>query len=246
MAASIAEALPGVRWLDRFDHWRQRHSEAGFGIILGLQLLTIFVMSPLAAVGVFNPMFLELLRFVTAATAILIVARNRVISATVAVTFAISLLCTLYIRSGVAGQEMHIANVFLTVAFELAVVWTVAHAAFSPGRISVYRIMGAVLLYLYIALIFTSLYRLAIDLLPQVPFAGLTPFSRSKINDLMYFSLGQLTSSGSSIIAVHPFVRALAELESIIGQLFPATFLARLVTLHGTTRRRGFGRRKKA
>jgi hypothetical protein len=30
---------------------------------------------------------------------------------------------------------------------------------------------------------------------------------------------------------MHPFARSLANLESIIGQLYPATLLARLVTL---------------
>ena len=31
---------------------------------------------------------------------------------------------------------------------------------------------------------------------------------------------------------MHPLVRSLASLESVIGQLFPATLLARLVMLH--------------
>jgi hypothetical protein len=29
-----------------------------------------------------------------------------------------------------------------------------------------------------------------------------------------------------------PFLRSLANLEAVIGRLYPATFLARLVTLH--------------
>jgi hypothetical protein len=34
---------------------------------------------------------------------------------------------------------------------------------------------------------------------------------------------------------LHPLVRSIANLESVIGQLFPATLLARLVTLHAAT-----------
>jgi hypothetical protein len=38
---------------------------------------------------------------------------------------------------------------------------------------------------------------------------------------------------------VHPFARSLANLEGIIGQLYPATLLARIVTLELEHRRRG-------
>jgi Ion channel len=112
------------------------------------------------------------------------------------------------------------------------VAWTVAHAAFDAGRINIHRIMGAVILYLYIGLIFSSLYRLmAVFLHPS--FGGL-PIGRRNLSELLYFSLSTLTTSGyGDIVPVHPFVRSLANLESVIGQLYPATFLARLVTLHG-------------
>ena len=40
---------------------------------------------------------------------------------------------------------------------------------------------------------------------------------------------------------MHPFARGLANLEAIIGQLYPATILARLVTLEFEHRRRSHG-----
>jgi len=41
-----------------------------------------------------------------------------------------------------------------------------------------------------------------------------------------------LTSTGyGDLTPVHPVVRTLANVEAIIGQLFPATLLARLITL---------------
>jgi hypothetical protein len=41
-----------------------------------------------------------------------------------------------------------------------------------------------------------------------------------------------LTSTGyGDIIPVHPVARSVCNVESIIGQLYPATILARLVTL---------------
>jgi len=49
---------------------------------------------------------------------------------------------------------------------------------------------------------------------------------------LIYFSFVTLTSTGyGDIVPVSPLARSLANVESIIGQLYPATLLARLVTL---------------
>jgi len=45
------------------------------------------------------------------------------------------------------------------------------------------------------------------------------------------------TSAYGDIVPVEPFARALANVESVIGQLFPATLLARLITLELEHRR---------
>jgi len=47
-----------------------------------------------------------------------------------------------------------------------------------------------------------------------------------------------LTTTGyGDVVPLHPFARSLATLEAVIGQLFPATLLARLVTLELQGRR---------
>jgi hypothetical protein len=213
-------------------HWRERYREAGLSVILVLLATIMFVLSPLAGVSQLSTETIEALRFALAATAILIVSRNRLVAAAVATTFVVSLFCVLILRNGAAGQAVYLANISITVAFDLAVAWTVAHAAFDAGRISIHRIMGAVILYLYIGLIFASLYRLLAAFLHPA-FGGL-PIGRRNLSELLYFSLSTLTTSGyGDIVPVHPFVRSLANLESVVGELYPATFLARLVTLHG-------------
>jgi hypothetical protein len=50
---------------------------------------------------------------------------------------------------------------------------------------------------------------------------------------LTYFSFATLTTTGyGDLVPVHPLARSLANLEAVIGQLFPATLLARIVALH--------------
>ena len=66
-------------------------------------------------------------------------------------------------------------------------------------------------------------------------FSGLAMRDRTTFAGLLYFSLGSLTTAGAGpITPVHPFVRSMASLEAVIGQLFPATLFARLVTLHAS------------
>jgi len=56
---------------------------------------------------------------------------------------------------------------------------------------------------------------------------------------LLYFSFATITTTGYGDIApVHPLARSLANLEAVIGQLFPATLLARIVTLEISAERR--------
>jgi hypothetical protein len=218
---------------DRFQEWRDRHRELGFSVILGLLVIGMFVVSPLARAGIITAEVTEALRFGLAATAILIVNRNRFIGIFVAVTFLSSLLCTVLLRTETGSHVTYLANIVFAIAFEFGVVIAVARAAFDKGRITVHRIMGAVLLYLYIGQLFAGVYRLAIEFLHPA-FSGLLSTRGTDSGELLYFSLSTLTTSGyGDIVPLHPLIRSLANLESVIGQLYPATFLARLVTLHG-------------
>jgi hypothetical protein len=55
---------------------------------------------------------------------------------------------------------------------------------------------------------------------------------------IIYFSFVTLTSTGfGEIVPVHPLIRTLANVKAIIGQLYPATLLARLITLELGRRR---------
>ncbi|MEA2895582.1 MAG: hypothetical protein QOJ84_1197 [Bradyrhizobium sp.] len=92
--------------------------------------------------------------------------------------------------------------------------------------------MGAILLYLTIAVIFVALFTFVGSAVPEA-FSGLAvEDSPALAGNLIYFSFATLTTTGyGDIFPVHPIARSLCNLESIFGQLYPATLLARLVTL---------------
>ncbi len=110
-------------------------------------------------------------------------------------------------------------------------------AVFGPGRVTVHRILGAIAIYLNVAAAFALAYRM-IDAFGPGRFATAGNAGHHTIADLIYFSFTTLTTTGfGDIIPVDPFARSLANVESVIGQLFPATLLARLITLELEHRR---------
>lgn len=207
--------------------------DAGLSIILGIQIGIIFIVAPLAATQSASVQLTEMLRFGLAATTIFIVARNLVVRIAIAGSFLATLLVSLHWQLGETASAIVLSKIIATLTFDSIVAVVVAYAAFAPGKVTIHRILGAVIFYLYVALIFAGLYRLmAVTLHPS--FRGLPSGLREQFSELLYFSLSALTTGTSDIVAQHPFVRSLAGLESVIGQLYPATLLARLVTLHAS------------
>jgi hypothetical protein len=125
---------------------------------------------------------------------------------------------------------------WLTLGF--ALLWVVASRVFAPGEITYHRVIGAILLYLIIGLVFVSLFA-AVGLMAPKAFSGIQVSDNPALaSELIYFSFVTLTSIGyGDMYPVHPIARSLCNIEGILGQLYPATLLARLVTLELEYRR---------
>jgi len=123
-----------------------------------------------------------------------------------------------------------------------ALVYVIFLQVSREGPVTAHRIRGAIALYLLIAMIFAFLFSLAEELVPGA-FSMPGDWSRAASSSgeaFYYFSIVTLTTVGfGDITAVHPLVRSLVMLEALIGQLYPAILLARLVTLELETRRSG-------
>ena len=109
----------------------------------------------------------------------------------------------------------------------------VAGTVFGRGRVSVGRVVGAVVLYLNVGMIFMMLFA-SLEQISPGSFAGLGETSDPDrlLAALLYFSVVTLTTTGyGDIVPVHPVARAMCNIEAIIGQLYPATILARIISL---------------
>jgi hypothetical protein len=106
--------------------------------------------------------------------------------------------------------------------------WVVLLQTFKEGPITVHRIQGSIVVYLLISLIFGVLYHL-ITIADSGAFNGLKSSDRK---ELMYFSLVTLTTVGyGDITPILPLAKSLATLEALVGQLYPAILIARLVSM---------------
>ena len=152
--------------------------------------------------------------------------------AAILVAVALIVLATVQgLRQPSASGVYLYATAWLIAGVTLGIV--VARAVFAPGKVTYHRVVGAVFLYLNTGLIFVALFCFVVLSTPNA-FAGLKSLQENLpiAGDLIYFSFVTLTSTGyGDIVPVHPYARGLANVEAIAGQLYPATLLARLVTL---------------
>ncbi len=218
--------------------WRDRAREPALTAILAVQCLTIFLVAPAAVIGVLGAHELLELLLLAFAFLVLLISRGPVATtiATVAIAGGLSGFTLQFLAPSRTALALgHAASIIGL----LLISYAVGRAVLAPGAITAHRVLGAIALYLNFGLLFASMYRLAWvvipDALANVPQAE---GSTHGYGSILYFSFVTLTSTGYGDIApLHPFVRALANLEAVIGQLSPATLLGRLITLVETPRR---------
>jgi Ion channel len=219
------------------DRLRERWNDPLLTTLTILLISMMFVFAPLQAVGI---KFFQLLSF---ASALALIAGVFFLSGNPAVVVALTVA---FIMAATAAVSRHTAPSVLDVhllagallLMGITLVYVVARAVFAPGRVSYHRIIGAILVYLSVALTFSALFTIAGLLVPNA-FSGMVLEDNPALpSNVIYFSLVTLTSTGyGDIFPVHPVARSLCNLESIIGQLYPATLLARLVSLETEGRR---------
>jgi hypothetical protein len=197
-----------------------------------LLLILLFVVAPLQATGILTAGYIGFGFALVLIPAAFMVSGSRVAVALILLAIALVFVAALLeLRTSTTLDILFDASAWLIAGVTLSTV--VARAVFGPGKVTFHRIIGAVLLYLTIGQIFVALFSMVAVFLPNAfnnmgPVQGNFPFP----DNLIYYSFVTLTTMGyGDIVPVHPFARSLANIEAIVGQLFPATLLARLVTL---------------
>jgi hypothetical protein len=122
-------------------------------------------------------------------------------------------------------------------AVVLSVLWLVARRLVTADRVDSELLCSALGAYLLLGIFWTGTYEI-IGLAAPAAFVGPDGTAPDR-SALLYFSFTTLTTTGyGDIRAVNPLVRMWTIFEAIIGTMYNATVIARLVSLYGSPIRR--------
>jgi hypothetical protein len=218
--------VPDVQYL------RRKYGDWLLTLLTALLVLMIFVFAPLQAKGFYAFQGFAIAGLLVVIGGVMIISASPIALALMCVAFVANVaVFVLRLFHPLWPYNLHLlAAAWLIIAITVGTI--VARAVFRRGRVTYHRIVGAVLLYLLVAVGFASLFAFVGLSIPDA-FKGVAFEDNAALaSELFYLSFVTLTTTGfGDIVPVHPLARSLCNIEAIVGQLYPATLLARLVTL---------------
>jgi hypothetical protein len=203
------------------------------------QTFTLFVAVPLSSFRVSGLVLADVCRLAFAGVCVRVFTRNRWVRALLVAGLVAIVGIPALARHAHGHHALVHQHEWLTwtvALFNATVTVLVARYVFGPGRVGADRVLGAILIYLNLAALFANVYELMVLLQPGDQRAvgavggGHARQARGRAD---LFQPQHLTSTGwGDLTPLHPLARGLANFEAVIGQLFPATLVARLIGLH--------------
>ncbi len=207
-------------------------SERSLTVLAVMTVISVFVIAPLTHARGRGSLILAVGYLGLLLTGIGAVSRSRLevlgVSAMAAVS-SIAWLAAIWLP----GPEFLAGRAAGAALFCVLLSGVVFRHVFRAGRVTVHRISGAVAAYVLIGLFFSFVYD-AIELIWPGSFNFATSGARGEgLSDpLAYYSYTTLTTVGyGDVTPLTPLTQSLSNVEALIGQLFPAILIARLVAL---------------
>ena len=213
--------------------WQER----GLTAMLVSLLLALFVGGPLMAIGTVGPAPFDVFFTTLLLSGVVAFSHRRWLAIAISVIglVVLSLRWTSY---GEGKGELLLWDNLLSMLLLAILTGLVLEHVFREGPITADRIRGAVAAYLLLGLVWAFAYALVEHYLPggmKMEHGFGDPHHR--MQDFAYFSFVTLTTVGyGDITPVHPAARMLAIGEALVGQLYPAILIGRLVSLQISTR----------
>ncbi len=206
-------------------------TEVGLSVFTGLLALQLFVVSPLANLGVFGDRSFDSAFSLLLVWGAFALHSGRLLRVLVGICVGLAL--------GLRWTTAWLPSPWIAAAGSLLAVVTlgcfaaiVLKRVFEPGPVTRHRIHGAVCAYLLFGLMWAAAYAFVAQVVPQ-PFSVATDVGHSEafVARFIYFSFVTLTTVGyGDITAVHPLARTLVTIEALTGQLYPAIIIGDLVS----------------
>jgi hypothetical protein len=216
--------------------WDEEHSLTG---LLALLIVEVFIIIPTTRAGQALALISVIVFAFLLLAGLLTMARHRILQV-ISGVFVISAIAIRIARSvfgvsGLLGWDA-LLSILSVVGMIIVVLWQV----YREGPVTGHRVRGAIAAYLLMAILFAYIYIFVAAVVPgsfQLP-AWVTEAGPDRAEVFFYFSMVALTTTGfGDITPIHPLARSLVMFEALIGQLYPAILIARLVTLELEDRR---------
>jgi uncharacterized membrane protein len=128
-------------------------------------------------------------------------------------------------------------NLLLSFAFDVWIVVAIFRRVFAKAEITSETIFGALCIYLLNGLTFATIYSMVADLQARAFLLDPTVNTHAVPDrfDFIYYSFGMMTQLGAAgITAVSDQARSLSVIEAVLGQLYLAVLISRLVGAYRT------------
>jgi hypothetical protein len=140
----------------------------------------------------------------------------------------------MWLQRYVLDRTMAIWSTVSTLACMFLLTVVVLRHVFQAGPVTADRVRGAIAAYVLIGLCWAFIYHFIDLTLPgafSLSSVRSEPIDLERQQDFAYFSFVTLTTLGyGDITPIHRSARMFAIIEALIGQLYPATLLARLIS----------------
>lgn len=222
--------MPRKLWGTLSRHWV---AERGLSAFLGILVILVFVVSPIASPDGFGKLLLDAFFSLLLFSGVMAASESRRVLYLV-LPVAVGALVVRWVSWLAAYDLLPELNVISRLVSYGLFCGLILARAFARGPVTMHRIQGAIAGYLLLGLVWANVYELLSLGLPGA-FAGVNVAATAQ--RWVYFSFVTLTTVGyGDLIPVHPLARSFANLEALTGQLYPAILLARLVSLEVLTK----------
>lgn len=205
--------------------------DEGLHVLLLLLTVIIFLIYPLHLKGIANLVLVKIFFSLLTITGIWAISKNKKHLVMVLFVSVLKLSFDWY-RAVSEETWVVIGSLIFAILFNGLLSWFVLLRTFAPGPVNLFRVEGSVVVYLMMGLFFASVYTLIFALEPSAfNFSNPPENLEHSQASLTYFSFITLTTIGyGDIQPTLPFSQSAAMMEGLVGQLFPAILIARLVS----------------
>ncbi len=205
------------------------HKEKSMTILLAALVFYLFIFAPIAKADetgrIISGIFFSLLIISGVAS----VANERKYKIFIVVFASLAFLSKWF--ATLLHSDKQIFGDLFSILYFVLLGFVISKHIFSNRNINIHRIMGSVILYLIIGMVFAYIYSI-IEMFANGSFlmTGRKP-DETYESKFVYYSFITLTTTGyGDITPVRTIARSITIIEALIGQLFPAILIARLVS----------------